>query len=125
MLSEEALIVLAAFGACALLILGVLELLWPTRPRHAIPRRKPITSRVVRPHRQSALVRHTRDHSRTPYVRRPEPFASAPVPSGPRAHSGRPDAVTAAAATLLDEASSDPMAETLRDVAPVTVGQLV
>jgi len=33
MLSEEALVVAAAFGACGLLVLGVLELLWPTRPR--------------------------------------------------------------------------------------------
>jgi tetratricopeptide (TPR) repeat protein len=38
MLSEEALIVLAAFGACGLLALGVAELLWPTRPRHPPPR---------------------------------------------------------------------------------------
>jgi hypothetical protein len=30
---DEALILLATFGACALLILGVLELLWPSRPR--------------------------------------------------------------------------------------------
>src|ERR1043166_1293037 len=34
MLTEEALIVLAAFAACGLLALGVLELLWPTRPKH-------------------------------------------------------------------------------------------
>jgi len=33
-LSEEALILLAVVGALALLILGVLELVWPTRPRH-------------------------------------------------------------------------------------------
>jgi tetratricopeptide (TPR) repeat protein len=39
MLSEEALIVLTAFGACGLLALGVAELLWPTtRPRHPPPR---------------------------------------------------------------------------------------
>jgi|GEM_PF-2357808 len=35
MLSEEALVLFAATGACALLILGVLELMTPTRPRHA------------------------------------------------------------------------------------------
>lgn len=35
MLSEEALILAAVAGACALLVLGVLELVWPTRPRHA------------------------------------------------------------------------------------------
>lgn len=37
MLSEEALILLAVLGALALLILGILEQVWPTRPRH--PRR--------------------------------------------------------------------------------------
>jgi tetratricopeptide (TPR) repeat protein len=37
MLSEEALIVLTAFGACGLLALGVAELLWPTRRRHHPP----------------------------------------------------------------------------------------
>ena len=35
MLSEEALILAAVAGACVLLVLGVLELMWPTRPRHA------------------------------------------------------------------------------------------
>ncbi len=39
MLSEEALILLAAGGAVALLILGMLELIAPTQPRH--PRRPP------------------------------------------------------------------------------------
>jgi hypothetical protein len=52
MLTEEALIVLAAFGACGLLILGVLELLWPTRPKHTPPPRRPAVPRVARPHRQ-------------------------------------------------------------------------
>ncbi|MGH7388673.1 MAG: hypothetical protein ACREM3_04360 [Candidatus Rokuibacteriota bacterium] len=39
MLSEEAVVLFAATGACALLILGVLELVTPTRPRRA--RRRP------------------------------------------------------------------------------------
>ena len=30
---EEVLILLATLGACALLVLGVLELVWPSRPR--------------------------------------------------------------------------------------------
>jgi hypothetical protein len=30
---DEAMILLGTFGACALLILGVLELRWPSRPR--------------------------------------------------------------------------------------------
>jgi tetratricopeptide (TPR) repeat protein len=70
-LSEEALIVLAAFGACGLLVLGVLELLWPARPRH--PVRRPAPLPVVhqpRPHRTSALVRHALEPGRSPYTRR-------------------------------------------------------
>lgn len=38
MLSEAALILIVALGACALLILGVLELIWPTRPRYPVRR---------------------------------------------------------------------------------------
>ena len=34
MLSEEALILIAVVGACALLVLGVVELIWPSKPRH-------------------------------------------------------------------------------------------
>ena len=41
MLSEEALIVAAAFGACGMLVLGVLELLWPTQPRRPVLQRPP------------------------------------------------------------------------------------
>ena len=38
---DEVLILLGTLGACALLILGVLELLWPSRPRgeHWVARR--------------------------------------------------------------------------------------
>jgi hypothetical protein len=32
---DEVVVLLATFGACVLLILGVLELLWPSRPRAA------------------------------------------------------------------------------------------
>lgn len=39
MLSEEALILVGAFGACGLVVLGVLELLWPTQPRRRARRR--------------------------------------------------------------------------------------
>src|SRR5207247_1972032 len=41
MLSEEALILIAVVGAWALLIPGVLETLWPSRPRHPGPRSPP------------------------------------------------------------------------------------
>ena len=88
-LTEEALIVLAALAACALLILGVLELLWPTRPKR-LPRRPPARPHVARPHRQSALVRHTRDRGQPPYIRRQTPLTSSPVPLAPLAFSLRP-----------------------------------
>jgi hypothetical protein len=41
MLSEEALVLLAVLGACGLLVLGILEVLWPTQPRLRLPRRAP------------------------------------------------------------------------------------
>jgi tetratricopeptide (TPR) repeat protein len=46
-LSEEALILAAVVGACALLVLGVLELVWPTRSRR--PRRSGIEPTPARP----------------------------------------------------------------------------
>ena len=70
LLSEEALIVLAAFGACGLLVLGVVELLWPARPRHPVRRLPPPVLHTPRPHRTSALVRHTLEAGRSPYRRR-------------------------------------------------------
>ena len=42
MLSEEALILLATFGAIALVVLGALELLWPSKPRHPVRRLPPV-----------------------------------------------------------------------------------
>ena len=83
MLSEEALIVLAAFGACALLVLGILELVWPTRPKHPARDRASVVPRVARPHRQSALTRHARERTR-PYARRqPDPVAPLAPSVGP------------------------------------------
>jgi len=46
-LSEQALIFAAVVGACALLVLGVLELLWPTRSRR--PRRSGVEPASARP----------------------------------------------------------------------------
>jgi tetratricopeptide (TPR) repeat protein len=81
-LSEEALIVLAAFGACGLLLLGVLELLWPSRPRR--PVRRPPPALTPRVHRISALARHTLEPGGTPYVRRAsEPAESPSAPDAP------------------------------------------
>ena len=109
MLTEEALIVLAAFGACGLLILGVLELLWPTRPKHTPPPRRPAVPRVARPHRQSALTRHSRDRGQTAYVRRQAPLTPSPVPLAPLAPSLRP--VTASTEPVADTSLETSIAE--------------
>jgi tetratricopeptide (TPR) repeat protein len=89
-LSEEALIVLAAFGACGLLVLGVVELLWPARSRHPVRRLPPPpAAQSPRPHRTSALVRHALESGRSPYRRRAvavtpdEPPGPAPEMPGP------------------------------------------
>ena len=80
-LSEEALILLAAFAALGFLILGVLNLIWPTRSRHPVRHRAPAAPRAARPHRQGALARHAKDRGR-PYVQ-PQPLAPSPVPLAP------------------------------------------
>ena len=109
MLTEEALIVLAAFGAGGLLILGILELLWPTRPKHPVPRPRPVAPRAARPHRQSALARHTRERSQTPYIRRQTPLAPSPVPLAPlpQALRSTPPA-EAVAQTPIDDVAAAP-----------------
>ena len=72
--SEEALIVVAAFGACGLLALGVLELLWPARPRHPV-RIAAAPMRTPRIHRTSA--RHGSESGRRHDVARAAVGASA------------------------------------------------
>src|SRR5687767_5591713 len=70
MLSEEALIVLFGLVACGALILGAIELKWPSRPK-----RSSVRPRVRRSHRP----RHVHPAPRAPYVR-PSPVpAPAPV----------------------------------------------
>jgi hypothetical protein len=87
MLSEEALIVLAGFGACGLLLLGVLELVWPTRPRHPVrvrrpaPARRSLPVRAGRAYRTSPLERHGLEGGRSPYIRRaPVTLPAEPLP---------------------------------------------
>jgi len=85
MLSEEALIVLAAFGACGLLMLGVMELIWPTRPRHPVrlrrpaPMRRPLAARAVGTHRMSPMEEHALELRRSMRPRR-EPMSPPPAP---------------------------------------------
>jgi tetratricopeptide (TPR) repeat protein len=107
MLTEEALIELAAFAACALLILGVLELLWPTRPKH-LPRRPPAPPRAARPHRQSALVRHTRERGQPPYERRQAPLTPSPVPLAPLSPAVLPTAAIRPGAPVAAESAEAP-----------------
>jgi len=66
MLTEEALILLATLGASGMLILGVIELMWPSPPSHATPRRV----RVV----PSRLRVDIEPHARTDAP--PAPFAA-------------------------------------------------
>jgi len=84
MLSEEALIVAVAFAACGLLVLGVLELLWPTRPRRA---------RRERPHATvpSALAAVPPGPEPPAIVEAAVTFGLAPVAVPPpvMAHAGR------------------------------------
>jgi tetratricopeptide (TPR) repeat protein len=99
MLSEEALIVIAAFGACGLLALGVLELVWPTRPRHPVraprpvPLRRPVPARATRVPRPIAAARPGLTVARRPEARPvpvplmvtpPVPSAVSPDPPAPR-----------------------------------------
>jgi tetratricopeptide (TPR) repeat protein len=83
-LSEEALIVAAVAGACALLVLGVLELLWPTRsrrPRHSgVEPTSARPSQTVTPARpaQSILPRRLVD---SPSATRPAGGFAFPPPA--------------------------------------------
>jgi tetratricopeptide (TPR) repeat protein len=83
-LSEEALILAAVVGACALLVLGVLELVWPTRsrrPRHSgiepTPARPSLTVTPPRP-AQSILPRRLVD---SPSATRPAGGFAFPPPA--------------------------------------------
>jgi tetratricopeptide (TPR) repeat protein len=83
-LSEEALILAAVAGACALLLLGILELVWPTRPRHAhrsglepTPARPSLTVTPPRP-AQSILPRRLID---SPSAARPAGGFAFPPPA--------------------------------------------
>jgi tetratricopeptide (TPR) repeat protein len=110
-LSEEALIFLGGLAALGAVALGVLELLWPARPKHplrpsvepplAAPPLPPATGISVTPPRRwrSRRRRHALDGSGIPYRRRPpsEPvtvalraaFEEEPLPSAPVAVTPR------------------------------------
>lgn len=80
MLSEEALILVAAFAGLALLVLGVMEEVWPSRPRH--PRRPSPARDPWRRRTRPAATNATEPPAVTP-LRVDERPASAPPPPPP------------------------------------------
>ena len=58
MLSEEALILIAVVGACALLVLGVMELVWPSKPRHPVRHLPPAPPKPVARAKTAAAPAH-------------------------------------------------------------------
>src|SRR3989441_360390 len=76
MLSEEALVLVAAFLACGLLVLGVLELMAPTRPRHP---RRPVAARNPSPQARAAPSPAPTREARPPLVT-PTPPVTASSP---------------------------------------------
>ena len=103
MLTEEALIFLAALGACGLLVLGILELVWPTRSKHpARPRPAAPPPPPPARHRspQRAWTRHALRPGASPYVARAgATTGAAPVPSRPE--PAREDVATTVEACLV------------------------
>ena len=81
MLTEEALIFVGALGALGLLILGTLELLWPSRSKRLLPEAPPPSAMTAVRRWRSSHPRHAAG-ARARYLKRPpaaEP-AAAPVP---------------------------------------------
>ena len=108
MLNEDGLLLILVLGACTLVVLGTLELLWPTRPRH--PRRRPAAVRDVS-RRSSSRVVSSRQVARPDRVVPPTPAAPPAVP---------PDAAAAPpAATTLPPATTLPAATTLHADVPL------
>ena len=93
-MTEEVALLLATLAACGLLVLGTLELIWPTRPRRSGAAREP----------------HRAD---IPAAPRAAPAASVAAPGPRRAPAAPPVEDRAAVAlrvgrTLLDRALEDP-----------------
>ena len=124
MLNEDALLLILALGACALVVLGTLELLWPTRPRYPrrrplpvrdLPRRVPPPLRPAGARRMAAAPRVSTPSPMEPPVTPavpldprevPEPVAVAPTPPASAAVAENPP--PAAAAPSERTVSSEP-----------------
>jgi tetratricopeptide (TPR) repeat protein len=106
-LTEEALMMLVAFAAVGLVILGVLELFWPSRPRY--PVRRPPPPRPALPEVRPAPPAPT-----SPVERRARPGSVESERRGPAMATG-------GAETRTDEAAGDlvsPVARTATVAAP-------
>jgi tetratricopeptide (TPR) repeat protein len=85
-LSEEALIVLAALGACGLLALGVAELLWPTRRRLPPLRQRASGAAAPTDPAAPAFTARIEELDLAPAVVPDPPVAVAVAPHRPHAH---------------------------------------
>ena len=99
-LTEEALIFVVALGALGLVVLGTLELLWPSKPKHPVRRSTPPAPAVASASRgvDAAAERRWRSNrprhaasARDSHVRRPQSTEpSRPVPPFTRVPRARP-----------------------------------
>ncbi|PYO45017.1 MAG: hypothetical protein DMD84_29580 [Candidatus Rokuibacteriota bacterium] len=100
MLTEEALIFVVALGALGLVVLGTLELLWPSKPKHPVRRSTPPAPAVASASRRVDAAAERRWRSNRPrhaasardsHVRRPQSTEpSRPVPPFTRVPRARP-----------------------------------
>ena len=91
-LTEEALIFVVALGALGLVVLGTLELLWPSKPRHPVRRSTPPAPAVASASRRVDAAAERRWRSNRPrhaasardsHVRRPPKSTEPPRPVPP------------------------------------------
>ena len=97
MLSEEALILSVVAGACMLLVLGVLELVWPSKPSHPVrrPQAQPAPPRpaeAIVPARLSLNVASSRPPAEIVF-RRPAGYVAPPPPEAVAAPDPTPPAI--------------------------------
>jgi tetratricopeptide (TPR) repeat protein len=130
-LSEEALVLAALSGACMLLALGVLELVWPSRPRYPVRRRQPQPSppsRLVEspvPVRLTFSVLPPRPPGETVfkppagYVSPPPPTDTVAAPVSPAFVTPAREAPPIAAATPVPEVPRVPEAPRVPEVTPI------
>jgi hypothetical protein len=100
MLNEDGLLVVVALLACALVTLGTLELVWPTRPRR--PRRRPSSPRD--PYRRA----RTRPVPPAPDLPSPAPPSPLPVVAAAVSPEAEPDTPTSPAVVPVASPAAPP-----------------